>query len=285
MPPEKRIGPTWLASFWLSFVALLGMPSPVAEAVVPVPGILVTAADHSALSGGAGLDMLDFFPNPNPRLQAVGGTQQGRDRRRTDRHAYLRNATELQPGAPGIELRSHRLGRNFGTYELVELLQQVGARFDMRHPGSTFVVGDLSRRRGGTIRNHAGKRVHSSHRNGLDVDVMYLWRDCATAGDFGNSSCPLDVEENLQLMRDFVAGGPRMEPSLVDVMFVGAGFQFEVCRELKRRPALAEQYADVLSRLQLMGGHRAHFHVRLRCPALSKNCPVHDAVERRLCKR
>jgi len=165
----------------------------------------------------------------------------------------------------------------------VELLQQVGAHFDMEYPGSTFVVGDLSTRHGGTIRNGAGKRVHSSHRNGLDVDVMYLWDDCISRGDFSNHSCPLDVAGNLELMRLFVAGGPQEESSLVDVMFVGTGFQYQVCRELKHNPELAERYDDVLSRLQVMGGHRAHFHVRLRCPKLSQNCDDHPPIERNLC--
>lgn len=271
----------WTTGLWLGMIAVMGAPSRTAEAVVPVPGLLVTAEGRVATS----ISLLDYFPNPHPRVQAVGAAQQERDSRRSDKNARLLNASELRPGRPGIELRGDSLGRNFGTYELVELIQQVGAQYDARHPGERFVVGDLSLRQGGTIRDHAGRRIHSSHRNGLDVDVMYLWDDCRARGQTKRRRCELDVEETLELMRLFVDGGPKAEPSMVEVMFVGTGFQDKVCRALRHRPELTLRYDQVLSRLQVMGGHRAHFHVRLSCPALSDGCPSPPPLRRALCRR
>jgi penicillin-insensitive murein endopeptidase len=229
--------------------------------------------------------MTSFFPNPSSAVQAVGTAQQARDSRRTDRHAYLRNATPLSLDADGYKVLGQGMERYYGTYELVELIQQVGATYDELHPGGAIRVGDLSRRRGGTIRDTAGQRVHSSHRNGLDADVMYLHTDCQQPGDFDDPYCPIDVARSLELMNMFVAGGPYEDESLVDLFYVGSVFRERACRYLGANETEAERYRGVLERLQPMGGHESHFHVRIACPEHSWRCPPPRKYRPEFCPR
>ena len=251
----------------------------------PLPTLHVTVPQPPTVQ------MTSFFPNPSKRVQAVGTSQQARNTRRTDRSAYLKHATQLELDGVGYRVLGQGMRRYYGTYELVELIQQSGAIFAERYPDSDefFQVGDLSRERGGTIRDSSGRRVHSSHRNGLDVDINYLRRACDrdpgdlreqdAFGRYNNPRCRFHLRKNMELMRDFVRGGPEDEQSLVSVFFVSPAFAKRACRAAKRRPAFGRRYDGVLSRMKVMSGHQAHFHVRLRCPENSVRC--HDAKIRR----
>lgn len=238
------------------------------------------------------VEMTSFFPNPNPAVQAVGAPHQTEDDRRTDRAARLLDATSLSLEAPGVRVLNPNMGRHYGTYELVELVQQVGATYAAVRPGDAIEVGDLSLRKGGTIRESDGRRVHSSHRNGLDVDVRYLYRDCHMQGRLDDGTCPVGIKESLELMRMFVDGGPEegyssvtgMKDSMVDVIYVGEPFQKNLCRHLREHDEDAERYRDVVERLQVMGGHQAHFHVRIACPEHSKRCPPPRVHRPKICR-
>ncbi len=232
----------------------------------------------------ADVEMTSYFPNPDPVVQAVGLAHQVEDDRATDHTGSLRNATELGD-APGVYVLSPNMGRNYGTYELVELIQQVGARFASIGDGWEIEVGDLSLRKGGTIREAGGRRVHSSHRNGLDVDVRYLHRDCKLRGRLDDSSCPIGVRENLELMRMFVEGGPEGEESMVDVMYVGKAFQQRLCRYLRDPQVDEHRFEEVVDKLQVMNGHQVHFHVRIKCPDNSLRCPEPRQYRPDICPR
>lgn len=245
---------------------------------------VVVDADVDILAGKS-LSMTAFFPNPLPRVQAVGSAHQPVDSRATDHTASLRDPTELDATAPGLRVLSPGRRTHFGTYELVELIQQVGATFDELYPGEAIRVGDLSRPRGGTIRDANGERVHSSHRNGLDADVMYLHEECREAGNFDDPMCPVDVPRTLELMSMFVAGGPDDTETMVDLFYVGSAFQDRACRYLRDNEVEARHYRDVLERLQLMGGHESHFHVRITCPETSLRCPTPRKYRPDLCPR
>jgi penicillin-insensitive murein endopeptidase len=234
---------------------------------------VVVAADPAVFIRGPVQSLNAFFPNPDPRVQAVGNPHQPVDDPRTDHHAKLRHATELSRRAPGLEVLGPARRTHFGTYELVELIQQVGANLDARYPGRVMRVGDLSRPRGGTIRDAEGRRIHSSHRNGLDADIMYPHEDCRGSGDVHDGYCDVDVRATLELMQLFVQGGPEDEPSMVDTFYVGSGVRQRTCKYLRSDPVAAERYREVVQRLQPMGGHEAHFHVRIECPDHSLRCP------------
>lgn len=62
-----------------------------------------------------------------------------------------------------------RFTDNWGTLNLVRIIEEVGLEWNQRHPdGPRIGVGDMSLRTGGAF------PPHSSHQNGMDVDVRYV---------------------------------------------------------------------------------------------------------------
>jgi murein endopeptidase len=76
-------------------------------------------------------------------------------------------------------LRSPSRGwRRWGTQKLVDGVEQIALDYAQRFPGSArLLVGDLSRPKGGPFGRKYGGIGHSSHQNGLDVDIYYPRRD------------------------------------------------------------------------------------------------------------
>ena len=72
----------------------------------------------------------------------------------------------------------NRPWRRWGTDRLVRTLLTVLREFRAANPGAARVgVADLSREHGGPFGRNFGGLGHSSHQNGLDVDVLYPRRD------------------------------------------------------------------------------------------------------------
>jgi len=214
-----------------------------------------------------------FFPNSEIRIQAVGNPNQRIDDPSTDRNAYLRNATRLQPLSLGYRVLNPVMKRNYGTYELVELIRQVGDQFDQAYPGREFHIGDLSNQQGGTIREKNGRRVHSSHRNGLDVDVNFVYADCRGTDSWHNPACPQDTKKNLELLRSFIRSGPYLDESIVDTIYVSEEFVKSACRLVNTSTTAKDRYQKILPYLRMRDGHKTHFHLRIKCPEHSLRCP------------
>jgi murein endopeptidase len=78
----------------------------------------------------------------------------------------------------GLRTSPNRPWRRWGTDRLVEQLLDVLEAHRAAHPEAPRVgVADLSRPRGGRFGKNFGGLGHSSHQNGLDVDVLYPRRD------------------------------------------------------------------------------------------------------------
>ncbi len=227
-----------------------------------------------------------FFPNSDTRIQAVGNPNQRIDDPSTDRNAYLRNATRLPPLSLGYRVLNPGMRRNYGTYELVELVRQVGDKFDQTYPEREFHVGDLSKQKGGTIRENDGRRVHSSHRNGLDVDINLLYTDCRGTDSWHNPACPQDTKKNLELLRSFVRSGPYRDKSIVDSIYVSDEFVKNACRFMSASQTVKERYQEILPYLNMRDEHKTHFHLRIKCPEHSLRCPAPRPLRKRdLCSR
>jgi D-alanyl-D-alanine carboxypeptidase len=68
--------------------------------------------------------------------------------------------------------------RRFGTDRLIRIVLKVLEDYAAEHPRAPRVgIGDLSRPKGGDFGPQFGGLGHSSHQNGLDVDVYYPRRD------------------------------------------------------------------------------------------------------------
>jgi murein endopeptidase len=78
----------------------------------------------------------------------------------------------------GTRATPNRPWRRWGTDRLVRMTLRVLRDFRIAHPGAPRIgVADLSRPRGGPFGRNFGGLGHSSHQNGLDVDVIYPRRD------------------------------------------------------------------------------------------------------------
>jgi murein endopeptidase len=78
----------------------------------------------------------------------------------------------------GLRASPNRPWRRWGTDRLVQTLLDVLARYRAARPEAPRVgVADLSRTHGGPFGRNFGGLGHTSHQNGLDVDVLYPRRD------------------------------------------------------------------------------------------------------------
>jgi D-alanyl-D-alanine carboxypeptidase len=140
---------------------------------------------------------------------------------------------------PVTKSSPNRSWRRFGTDRLVRTLLTVLRTYAEDHPRAPRVgIGDLSRPRGGGFGRSFGGLGHSSHQNGLDVDVYYPRRD-------GRERAPRSPD---QVDR-------RLAQDLVD-LFVRAGAELVFVGEntgLSGRPTIVQPLAH----------HDDHMHVRL----------------------
>jgi penicillin-insensitive murein endopeptidase len=159
--------------------------------------------------------------------------------------------------------------RNWAHPEMVALLERLAAKAhkDAGWPG--ILVGDMSQPRGGPMITG-----HASHQVGLDADVWLtpmpdrrLSRDEREEMSAVMMVRPdrLDVDpevwtpNHLAVIRD-----AAQEPN-VQRIFVNAAIKKALCREAKGDRSW-------LAKVRPMYGHDYHFHIRIQCPAGSKEC-------------
>jgi hypothetical protein len=133
----------------------------------------------------------------------------------------------------------NRATRRYANVRLIRTTLRVVARYAAAYPEAPRVgFGDLSRRRGGDFGAQFGGLGHSSHQNGLDVDVYYPRRDRRERPP----TAPRQIDRRLAqtLLDRFVAAGAAK-------VFVGPGTR------LTGPPAVVEV---------LPAHHDNHMHVR-----------------------
>lgn len=158
--------------------------------------------------------------------------------------------------------------RYYGHGALIDYIQQLGTRVAASGLG-TLLVGDLSLARGGRM-----PYGHSSHQNGLDVDI---WFHIAPKPPFS----PLDALRDPGVQPSLLNPGKTgLSPSLwngrqsrllrlaaeaptLDRIFVNPVIKRELCRSMP---------GGWLHKLRPWYGHDDHFHARLTCPTDSPAC-------------
>lgn len=172
----------------------------------------------------------------------------------------------------GPEWQVMRLSRkrNWGTPELVDLIQKLAHDAKEKDGWPGLLVGDLGQVRGGPTPSG-----HVSHQNGLDVDIWF-----APMPDRR-----LTVEERESKTMDSVlVSGSSYEvdmtklPEGLDRVLKRAASYPEVQRVLVNpgiKKLLCESAGDNrgwLSKIRPWYKHDEHFHVRLRCPPGVDGC-------------
>lgn len=179
---------------------------------------------------------------------------------------YLRDGIQL-PDLP-LFYRRGNTDNEWGSREMVNLLVDAGRHMSWLMPGaSPFLVGDISRERGGY---NAG---HITHRGGVDADVgIYAKRAHQNPRGFMTlAPSELDVEATWALMSTFLDSG------LVDFILIDEG-HIRVLRAYTLRAGLLTEeeaarvfppdgvrYWEYTGIVRHAPNHRDHMHVRVLC--------------------
>lgn len=228
----------------------------------PLPGRMhiLAAAVLSLLTGTAPADPGWISPLlPAPGLAHVyGGYAAG----------CLAGAEALPLIGTGYQVMRPSRNRYYGHPSLTGFVRRFGRQAAMH--GHRLLIGDLSQPRGGPM-----PYGHSSHQNGLDVDVWFEFLD-------GTRILDRRVSESrpLRSVLDRASGRPDAlrfnGKHRNDLRAAAADPQVErifVHPSIKRALCASEtQDRHWLGKLRPWWGHDDHYHVRLQCPPGSSHC-------------
>ena len=179
----------------------------------------------------------------------------------------IRGAQELS-SADNFQIQVWGQGRNYGHPELISYIQSLAKRVS-HNKLPNLLVGDLSNRYGGPFGQGSS---HGSHNTGLDVDISF------------DSSSPKKSAQELANPKDVYLVDTKQRPTKnfdinkvkliylaaidnrVERIFVAPGIKRGLCQSFKGDDR------SWLSKIRPWFGHRAHMHVRLKCPKDSPNC-------------
>lgn len=217
-----------------------------------------------------------------PRLDATRAGMEARGFFGEERHASadrpevigfysngcVAGADRLAESGPTWQAMRLSRNRNWGHPSLIDYVQDLSRTVARTTSWDGLYVGDMSQPRGGPMRTG-----HVSHQSGLDVDIWMLpacdldlsiaeresLSSISVRGGRGQLVGPNWTAEHFEVLRT-AASDPR-----VARIFVTTGVKVWMCRnETGDR--------DYLSRIRPASGHHYHFHVRLDCPAGSRQC-------------
>ena len=140
---------------------------------------------------------------------------------------------------PILRRSPNRAWRRNATDDLVRTVLRVARRYAAAEPGALpMLIGDMSRPRGGDFGQRYGIIGHSTHQNGLDVDVYYPRRDRRAV--VPQTPAQVDVRLAQRLVDLFVAAG-------AETVLVGPNLA------LKGPPGVVKPYPN----------HDNHLHARI----------------------
>lgn len=185
----------------------------------------------------------------------------------------LIGASSLNSHGQGFVHLFEKRERHFASQGLIKVIDEASATLANRYPrGERLQIGDLSARQGGKISRH------TSHQNGLDVDVVYYRVDhreqSESDGDSGfiesfvkggKLTSNFDFERNWELIKAIAASG-RLARA-----FVHPAIKNAYCTQAGARDEL-KTHARTLSLIRVLENHDDHVHLRLTCPAQSPGC-------------
>lgn len=189
--------------------------------------------------------------------QSIGGFSNG----------CIIGAEPLPLNAPDYQVMRTDQRRYFGHPDLLAFIQRLGQHSTQQGLGS-LLIGDMGMAAGGRFSSG-----HASHQIGLDVDI-YLqlpqqrWTQAQLlkpqaldlVASNGKNVSPVLWQPQIGSLIKLAA-----EDSDVTRIFVNPAIKQRLCMD-------AGADRDWLRKVRPWFGHRAHMHVRLRCPANSLEC-------------
>ncbi|MGO2157664.1 MAG: penicillin-insensitive murein endopeptidase [Serratia proteamaculans] len=193
--------------------------------------------------------------------QAVGGFANG----------CVIGAQPLPLNSPDYQVMRPDQRRYFGHPDLLAFIQRLSSKANQKKLG-TVLIGDMAMPAGGRFSSG-----HASHQSGLDVDIwLQLPRQRWSAQQLLKPQ-PIDLVSS-----DGKQVVARQWQPQIETLIKAAAQDQEVTRifvnpAIKQRLCLDAGADRVwLHKVRPWFGHRAHMHVRLRCPAGSLECKEQD---------
>lgn len=146
---------------------------------------------------------------------------------------------------------------------------------EQKYPKAKIDIHDFSLQRGGEL---AG---HSSHQNGLDVDLSYPHIDNKTQGFdvFTNYMPDARVEAAMDYAKILYS------TERVHIIFTDTAIQQRFCKYMKDKGRLTPEYKDFINKnFRHIQGHRNHYHVRMKCNSQNVYCqPQGPLITHKVC--
>lgn len=222
-------------------------------------GLLALVASSSALA----LTPWQKIDHPvSGTAQAVGGFANG----------CIIGAHPLPLNSPDYQVMRTDQRRYFGHPDLLAFIQRLSSQANQKALG-TVLIGDMAMPAGGRFSSG-----HASHQSGLDVDIwLQLPRQRWSAQQLLKPQ-PIDLVSGDGKQVVDRQWQPQIESlikmaaqdSEVTRIFVNPAIKQRLCQD-------AGADRGWLHKVRPWFGHRAHMHVRLRCPAGSLECLDQDA--------
>ncbi len=189
----------------------------------------------------------------------------------------IRNGVSIPDSGPGyMKLFLHR-NRAWATQEMIDMLIESAGAMDKKFPNmDRMQVGDISKNGGGDVTD-----LHSSHQNGLDVDLTYYrvnqieQRPNQIDGFAENMVVNNRISRNFDAARNWEFIKKLHESGNVQRIFVDPIIKKEFCRQARMKRELL-RFDDVLKSIRPYPNHGDHMHVRLRCPRDARECLSQD---------
>ncbi|MCL2899498.1 penicillin-insensitive murein endopeptidase [Brenneria tiliae] len=194
--------------------------------------------------------------------QSIGGFSNG----------CIIGAQPLPLQSPDYQVMRVDQRRYFGHPDLLAFIHRLSANVK-RRTAANVLIGDMGMPVGGRFSSG-----HASHQSGLDVDIWLQLPKRRWSEQQLLKPQPIDLvmtngrQVNPRVWQPEVTTLVKLAAQDHDVtrIFVNPAIKKQLCAE-------AGQDRDWLRKVRPWFGHRAHMHVRLRCPADSLECLEQDS--------
>ena len=177
-------------------------------------------------------------------------------------------AVQLAETGPTWQAMRLSRNRNWGHPEMISYIQRL-SQSALRAGWKGLYVGDIAQPRGGPMLTG-----HASHQVGLDADIWMLppsSLNLSRAQRENLSSISIrskdqrSVNSNWTRSHHEILKAAASDPAVARI-FVTAAAKLQMCKDEPRGDRAW------LRKIRPWWGHHYHFHVRLNCPAGSRNC-------------
>ncbi|MNT16643.1 Penicillin-insensitive murein endopeptidase precursor [compost metagenome] len=213
-------------------------------------------------------------------MQNFGSVDKGRLEKAVNVLAYTKTHSDL-----GFFILRPERNRHFATNELMAVLLNMGRYTKKNLPGHTLAIGDISAAKGGKISGHA------SHQMGVDMDVVYFFKDAPKPKLFkraywrnakgeGVKDPDFMIQEQWKFLKHIVS------LQWTDRIFVHPNIKLAFCKIAEKSGELKDDKGEfgpieTLRRLRPEMNHGDHFHLRtkMRCNKDDRRCQPMAAPE------